>query len=254
MTSMHARDIPVWMASWVIWRLLPRRASMKMAEFAFTEAGSGLDMLAAVEETPRRDLRLRYYQHALDELQHSVLFRDAAKALAPNRSRVDAVLDDSGYISQQGINTKDTLFTRLDETEFLAFVWVHELRGAQQFALYSDLLKHDADMTAMFARIARDERFHISYSRAELDRLAEAGASKAVRKAILSVRWSRLKQAWLRFARNLGDLVANLWLALFYLLAVGPFSLIARISERPAVGILPPESDRPARERALELG
>ena len=70
------RRLPFLALSWVIWRLWPGRAATKMAEFSHTEAGSGLDMLAATEETVRPELRARYFRHALDELEHARLFRE----------------------------------------------------------------------------------------------------------------------------------------------------------------------------------
>lgn len=242
---------PLWALSYVIWRALPGRAATKMAEFSHTEAGSGLDMLAAVEETERRGLRLRYYRHALDELRHSRLFRERAAALSTDRSRARAVMDDSDYILEHGINTRRSLFSTLGEAEFLAFVWVHELRGAEQFEVYADLLKADAATAAMFDEIARDERFHIAYSRAELARVAEPAAA---RKAVWRVRGRRLWQGWMRFSHRLGELVAGLWLTLLYVGVIGPFSILARLSERRPVGLVPPADARPAAERAREMG
>lgn len=246
-------DRPLWALSWLIWRVLPGRASTKMAGFSHTEQGSGLDMLAAVHQTPRRDLRRKYYRHALDELKHSAMFAKRARALATSWSRADAVLQDSGFIQSQGINDKETLFEKYDEIEFLAFVWVHEKQGARQFALYADLLSDDADTSVMFEEIARDERFHIAYSRQELDRYADKGEASAVRSAVWRVQWRRLWQGWLRFSHNLGAVVSGFWLSIMYLLFFGPFSVIARLTERATGGLQPVEQDRDAVSRAAEM-
>lgn len=241
--------------SWLVWRLVPGRAATKMAEFSHTEAGSGLDMLAAVEETPRPELRARYFRHALDELRHARLFRERAVALAEARGRAggaapgraQAVLDDAGYIAAQGIRGTESLFGQLGELEFLAFVWVAEKRGAEQFDVYADLLRDDAATTAMFAEIARDERFHIAYSRAELDRYAAGGARGDVRWAVARVRARRVWQAWLRFTRDLGNVVSAAWLGVLYFLVLGPFSLVARRAERRVRGfVTPPPGPAPA--------
>ena len=147
-----------------------------MAGFSHTEAGSGLDMLAAAEETPRRDMRAKYFRHALDELKHARMFKHRALVLAGDgKNRTRAMLEDSNFIREHGINQADSLFSQLGEMEFLAFVWIAEQRGAQQFDVYADLMKDDADTREMFAEIADDERFHIAYSRAELDRYESAG-------------------------------------------------------------------------------
>ncbi len=247
------RSVPVFLLSWVTLRLRPRRSSMKMAEFSHTELGSGLDMLAAVEETPRREMRARYFQHALDELKHSVLFSKRAVALDPDPDRTRAVLSDSGYITSQGINSKESLFSSMEELDFLAFVWVHEVYGEHQFGLYARLLKDDPQAQAMFTEIARDERFHVTYSRAELDRYAKT-QPWAVRWAVFKVRARRGWQWWLRRTRNFGEFMSRLWLSLFYALVVGPFALIARFARPDDPGWVGASARLPAVERARQLG
>lgn len=247
-TSRPARawtEIPLYAVSWIVFKLVPGRAAAKLAEFSHTEAGSGLDMLAAVEETPRPELRLRYFRHALDELNHSVLFRRRAGLWSKGKGRAQAVLDDAEYIGTHGIRQKDSLIRELGELEFLAFVWVHEKRGAEQFQVLSDLLQDDRDTQVMFAEIARDERFHIAYSRAELDRYRKQGQGWAVRTAVTRVWGRRYLQAWLRLSRELGNFMAGLWLGLIYLFMVGPFSLLARHAEREQRGFLRPGPDSP---------
>lgn len=234
---------------------IPGRPAAKMAGFSHTEHGSGLDMLSAAERTPRRDLRAKYFQHALDELQHARLFQERARALAPVRSRAQAVLEDSGFILSHGIRGVKTLHEQLGELEFLAFVWIHERNGARQFDIYADLMREDPDSSRMFEIIAKDERFHIAYSRRELDQAIKAGQEKAVRWAVLRVRTRALYQIWLRFARVLGDTVAGVWLGLLYYVLVGPFSLIVRSTEVATAGFAPPSPrlTRPA-EHAREQG
>ena len=59
---LERRDWLLWTISQVVWRI-PGRGSRKMAGFSHTEAGSGLDMLSAAEETPRRDMRANSIGH-----------------------------------------------------------------------------------------------------------------------------------------------------------------------------------------------
>lgn len=223
----------------LVWRW-PGRPAAKMAGFSHTEYGSGLDMLSAVQETPRRELRAKYYQHALDELIHSQLFRERAQKLSSSKSRAQAVLNSADFILSHGIRGSTPLFRQMTEIEFLAFVWLHERRGAQQFDIYAELMQDDDESRQMFERIAKDERFHISYSRRELDKAIKAGHGKAVKKAIFKIRSRRLYQAWLRFGRSLGTVVSGLWLGLIYLLLIGPFSLIAKSSESKKLGFQSP--------------
>ena len=108
---LEQRDWLLWAISSVVWRI-PGRDSAKMAGFSHTEAGSGLDMLAATEETERRDMRAKYFRHALDELKHARLFRDRALALASaKKNRTRAVLDDANFIRDHGINQSESLFS-----------------------------------------------------------------------------------------------------------------------------------------------
>ena len=211
--------------SGLVWRL-PGAAARKMAEFSHVEAGSGLDMLAATEHESEPMLRRKYYRHALDELKHASMFRERARALADNGSRAHAVLEDTGYIAERGIRSLTPLVEQLSQAEFFAFIWLHERAGATQFDFYAELLRHDADSTQMFEEIARDERFHIAYSRAELDRLADGGTS--VRVALFRTRAREVWQAWTRLTSALGERVAGVWLSTLYFLVIGPCALLAR--------------------------
>jgi bacterioferritin (cytochrome b1) len=213
-----------------------------MAGFSHTEAGSGIDMLAATEETGRRELRAKYFRHALDELKHASMFKHRALALSTSdsKNRTQAMLQDSNFIQDHGINTSASLFSTISELEFLAFVWVAECRGAEQFDVYSDLMSEDPASCAMFQEIANDERFHIAYARAELDRYAEAGQAKAVRSAIFRVKRRRFLEAWLRFSVVLGDTMSKLWLGLLYIFVVGPSSVFAKLTEKQSVGFVTP--------------
>ena len=247
--SLLARDWPLWVVSSVVWRL-PGKTSLKLAGFSHTEQGSGLDMLAATEETERREMRARYFRHALDELKHAVMFKNRAADLAPKaKTRTTAVLDDSAFITSHGINQSESLFQQLGELEFLAFVWVAEKRAVEQFDVYTDILKKDTETVGLFNEIFGDERFHVSYSRAELDRYAADGQEKEVRQAIFRVKRRRVLEIWLRFSRVLGDFMSQLWLGILYFLVIGPSSVFAKVLERDHTGFVTPE---PALGTAME--
>lgn len=219
----------------IIWRL-PGQGARKMAEFSHVEAGSGLDMLAAAEACADPLLRKKYFLHAMDELKHSRLFRERALALSASsggRDRaVEAVLDDAGFIPSHGIREIEPLYLQHGELEFLAFVWLHERAGASQFAVYAELMQ-EPEARAMFDEIARDERFHIAYSRAELERRMREGPElrRAVWRAVLAVRLRDAWQAWGRLAFRMGDFMSGLWLGLLYWVVVTPFALVARRRE-----------------------
>jgi hypothetical protein len=222
---------------------------MKMAEFSHTEFGSGQDMLAATWACQESGMRRKYYLHALDELKHARLFHERAKALAEargGRTRVEAVLEDSGYIGDHGITSSEPLYLSLPETEFLAFVYLHEESGALQFAVYADLMKDDPASTRMFDEIARDERFHISYSRAELERRRKNQQEREVNAALWAVRLRGFWQAWGRMTHTFGRFMSKLWLGVLYFVILGPFALVAKARERVSGGILASDPIGPA--------
>ena len=101
------------------WSSAKRQARL-MSKFAATERGSSYDMLAALEKTQYRELRLKYLHHALDEARHARLFRERALSLGVDREL--AALVDIGYLTEQGIIGEETLIERFGEIEFLAFV------------------------------------------------------------------------------------------------------------------------------------
>jgi len=223
--------------SWLVFKI-PGRPAAKMAEFSHTEAGSALDMIAATELTSRADLRAKFFRHALDEHKHARLFAERAIALSGDDVRVRAMVEDSTFIVSRGIRSKVALHEQLSDVEFFAFIWVHELIGARQFDIYSALMQNDETSTAMFREIGRDERFHIAYSRAELDRMIAGGRAREVRKAIFLTRFRRVRNAVLRGSRRFGELMSGIWLTIAYFGILGPFALISRATERNAEGFV----------------
>jgi len=211
------------LASELAWRL-PGRPIKMLTGFSQAERGSLYDMLAAVEQTTRRDLRLKYFRHAMDEARHAGVFLERARALG-GMSRTQAVIADAGYLTRMGIVGGETLFERKGELDFLAFVAVAEADAIEQFGVYLDRALPDAGTQAALREILKDERFHASYSRAAL----ETYDPEAVKAALSKVRWDRLKETWMRFSVALGGVVSGVWLSLIYLTLVAPFALLGRL-------------------------
>ena len=216
-------------ASEISWRL-PGWPVKLLTSFSQAERGSCYDMLAAVEQTERRDLRVRYFRHAMDESRHAGLFLKRAREMG-GMDRTQAVVADAGYLTDHGIVGGQTLIERMGERDFLAFVHVAEADAVEQFNVYLDRDLPDEDTTAMLQRILKDERFHVSYSRAALDYYRKKGEDAEVERAMRQVRLNRLKEGWLRFSVNLGHFVGSLWLTLMYVVLVGPFRIFARVEE-----------------------
>jgi len=226
-----------WLFSWAVWKIPARRAA-KMAEFSHTEEGSSLDMLAAAEaEDVRSNLRRKFFVHALDEHKHARWFADRATELSVAQKPARRILEDVNYIREHGIRGEKSLYQQLGILEFLAFVWLQERQAGRQFGVYVKLLDDDPVSAALFESVKEDERFHTNYSRLELDRMSLAGQKDAVRRAIRNVRVRGITQAWLRFGRGLGELMAYLWVILLFLL-LAPFALAGRFLEKRARGLV----------------
>ncbi len=212
-------------ASEVSWRL-PGRPQRLLAAFALAERGSMLDMLAAVEATDRRELRKKYFLHALDEGRHALVFAERVRALG-QLGRAEAAIEDSGKLVEAGIVGGRTLFERLGEPEFLTFVYVAEADAVEQFRVYLDRGLPDTRTQDELRGILKEETFHVSYSRAEVDRYRKEGLP--VDWWATRLRLRRLWEGWLRFSRDFGAVMSAFWLGVLYLLVMAPFRLLARL-------------------------
>jgi hypothetical protein len=209
------------------WRLPARRRRLLLA-FSRAEQGSALDMLAAVRTTPRRDLRLKYFRHAMDEWRHSGLFRQAA-AQQGGLDAAESGREEAGLLLEHGIVGGRTLFERMGEHDFLAFVYVAESDAVEQFDVYRTNDLPDEHTRLMLPAILKDEAFHVSYSRQELLSAQDEPVPIERVPAVRRVRWNRLKEGWLRFSRDTGVVVGSVWLSALYVLVIAPFRLVARL-------------------------
>ncbi|MBM4391491.1 MAG: ferritin-like domain-containing protein [Deltaproteobacteria bacterium] len=224
----YLRKAMLTVASEVAWRL-PGWPARFVTSFADSERASGIDMLAAAEHTERGDLRRKYFLHALDESKHAALFLSRAMALGGNKERARAALDDSGTLQRHGTVEGRSMFERLGEMEFLAFVWVAEADAVEQFGVYLERQLPDPETHATLQAILKDEHFHVSYSRQELDRFRKQGQVAEVEWSLFRVRRDRWLGAWLRFSREFGVIVSGLWLGLAYAAMLGPFRGLAAL-------------------------
>jgi rubrerythrin len=215
------------MTGQLTWRV-PSWTTRLLTSFSQAERGSAYDMLAACEQTERREMRKVYFHHALDESRHAGLFRDRVQALG-GLSRSQAAVMDAAYLANHGIVTETSLFRQMGELEFLAFVHLAERDGKETFEVYVDLELPDPDTITMLRDIIQDEKFHTSYSKKELERYTRQGRGDEVKAALKRVKRNRLFEAWLRGSRQIGDVVSGLWLLLLYGIVVAPFRILARL-------------------------
>jgi len=235
----------------VSWRL-PGWPVRLLTAFSQAERGSFYDMLAAAEATDKPDLRRKYFEHALQESNHHALFKERIAALGGGKTRAERAAEEAGYLNDSGIVGGVTLYERLGELDFLAFVHVAEAQALEQFHVYCDRELPDPDTIHMLRTIMPDEKFHLTYTLRELKRRAKQGEEREVKWALFKVRWRRAWEAWLRFARDFGHFMSTLWLSLIYGLLVPPFRLAARLETG---GWQSPRADkRPLVARARSQG
>jgi rubrerythrin len=214
-------------APWV-WRT-PKRVAAKLEGFAATEAGSALDMLKAAELTEDPELRWLFFRHAMDEARHAQLFGEAARKLSgdvrPQRSEYNLIHA-----------TRQNLFERLGLVRFIAFVYLAERRGEAQFRGLQEHFADDPELQNLFARIGKDEKFHVAYSHRLLAEWRASGKGGEVRRALWTVRGKRALDAWRRSGRLLGDVLARVMLTLVYLVVLPLFVVVQRLAEPARAG------------------
>jgi hypothetical protein len=196
-----------------------------LASFSETERGSAADMLAAAELTTRRDLRRKYFIHALDEARHARLFARRAGEFGAEQERARAAIADTNTLQAHGIVGGRSLFERYGELEFLAFVHRSEALAVEQFGVYQELRLLDDKTDLLLRDIVRDEHFHVGYSRVELDRYTREGQASEVTWALRKVFWRRPWEAWMRVSVQIGHVVTSFWMTMLYLIVVAPFKL-----------------------------
>jgi len=210
-----------------IWRD-PGRRLEKLRRFGETEIDGGRDILRAAELTPDPLLRRLYMLHAIDEHRHGLLFRKRAATLTrelPADSRPTA---DGGWIAPAGHGLDDLEVAEERDDTMLAFLHVAEKAAARRFAVYRDVMEHDADTRAIFEDILHDELFHMNYTLTQLVRVSP----ERHRRHLWRARFSRLWKAYLRVAAAIGSAMGGVILTIQYFVLLPPFALLAKRAGR----------------------
>jgi len=206
-----------------VWHDELRRAR-KLLSFAATEADGGRDLARAAELTSDALLRRLYLRHALDEQHHAALFEARGRAiLAGLPARATPAFEANWFApGERGLD--DLRVERERDDSLLAFLHVSEKAAAGRFALYRDVLADDVATSAMFARILRDEIFHMNYTRKQLARIAP----RRDRKRLWRARAGRIWKAYLRAAVALAAVLGTVMLLVQYFVVLPVFALLAR--------------------------
>ncbi len=194
------------------------RAGSKLLSFAATESGSALDMFKAAELCPDPKQRRLFFRHALDEARHAKMFLQAAEELELTR------LNEYDRVRA----TRQNLYRSMDPIEFVAFVHLAEKMGEAHFLALFSHFKGQPNLEQLFAKIAKDERFHVSYSARLLQEWRKEGRGKEVRRALQKVQWTGAWRAWRRAGRRIGDLLSRAVINALYFTVVPVFALLCK--------------------------
>ncbi len=203
----------------------PRRAARLLYGFARTEEQSQLELRQAARACTDDRRRARYLRHALDESRHAQAFAEHAQELARTAG-------DLGFPRPSA--SSESLYERLGELRFLAFVHAGERRGRIEFETYARLLRRRGANTlaSLFESLVQDERQHEAYSARLLEELAGVAGARS------AVRWARRWEAWRGFRRRGRALAGALYGATMLLVyvALAPFGLSVRLLSQPTRG------------------
>jgi rubrerythrin len=222
--------------SWV-WRD-PVRRGHRLLRFAEVEADGGRDLARAAELTPDPKLRRLYLRHAADEQRHSEMFRRRGSALLAGNPAAAGWQPDWLAPGERGLDDVEVEEGR--DGPLLAFLHLSEAAAARSFRTYHAAVGADAETRDVFARILKDENFHMSYTRHELGRVAPKKQGWLLWKA----RLGRLWKGYLRFAVALAGLIGGVILTLQYFILLPVFALGAKRAARKE-----PQGWAPARDK-----
>ena len=215
----------------------------KLFGFGETETDGGRDILRAAELTSDPHLRRLYLEHAIDEFRHGVLFHQRAGTILrelPGGSKSGWRPD---WLTPGGHGLDDFQVDRDSDAATLAFLHLSEKAAASRFMVYRDLMQHDRPTRAVFEEILHDERFHMSYTQAQLIRLSPERHHRHLWRA----RLSRLWKGYLRLATALASAISVLILTIQYFVLLPPFAWFAKRAARrdpPGWSPVSPERNR----------
>jgi rubrerythrin len=208
----------------LLWRDAAARGR-RLLRFAEVEADGGRDLVRAAELTPDTVLRRLYLAHARDEHRHAELFRERGLALLHGQSALRGAAGFEPHWLTPGERGLDDLrVEQQDDATLLAFLHLSERAAARDFAVYSAALSRDPETRAVFENVLRDETFHMTYTAAQLKRVAPATHGRL----LWSARFNRLWKSFLRFMSGIANLMGTTMLLIQYFVLLPPFVWLAR--------------------------
>ena len=224
-----------------IWRH-PARRARKLLNFAETEADGGRDLVRAAELTADPTLRRLYVVHAADEDHHAELFRARGTALLRSLPSRQSEFLQWSWVAPGERGLDDLKVHAESDASLLAFLHLSEKSAAGHFAAYLQALQDDPPTHAVFQEILKDERFHMSYTLAQLTRLEP----KRYGALLWRARLNRLWKAYLRGMSAIAGIIGTVVLTVQYFLLLPFFAFLAKRAERrEPKGWVPLPPERP---------
>ncbi len=209
-----------------VWADAHRRAR-KLLTFAVTEADGGRDLSRAAELTADPRLRALFLRHADDERRHAELFLARGRSLLSEVARGGRPPFEANLLAPGERGLDDLRVDEERDASLLAFLHLSEKAAAGRFASYRDVIPDDGTRE-VFRRVLRDEVFHMSYTRTQLERVAPGRH----RHQLWLARASRLWKGYLRAASAVAGLLGSVVLVLQYFLVLPVFALLAKRAAR----------------------
>jgi hypothetical protein len=209
-----------------VWRDADRSAR-KLLTFAATDADGGRDLSRAAERTSDPLLRRLFLRHAADEQRHADLFRARGRTILAHLGSRRAGRFEGRWITPGERGPDDLRVEAAGDPSLLAFLHLSERAAAGRFAVYRDVIG-DAATREVFQRVLQDEVFHMSYTRAQLERIVPEHHGRHLWRA----RAVRLWKAYLRVAMAIAGAIGTLVLLAQYFLVLPVFAALAKRAAR----------------------
>ncbi len=180
------------------------RKIQTLESFSQTETDAGESILRAIRHVVDPNLHAHLERHAHDELRHGDLFRMRAqelRTLNPDTSSILNKPDKLYKLLNKNVNTEfnshgfftSDCFEKQGEINYIAMLHIAEKKAEKAFVVHRNLNKNDPETYAIFTKILKDERYHVSYTSKFLRQWRNDGRAKKVSTALSLARGSRVR-------------------------------------------------------------
>jgi rubrerythrin len=194
------------------------RTARHLFAFALAEHESMLELRAAAALSASPERRALYLRHALDEDRHATTF-------AAHSGELRRALGKPAYGHPR--TDCESLYERLGEEGFLAFVHRGEQRGRAQFQAYVKFFaaRGDDKLRALFTALIPDEQGHESYTHRLL--VEVSGGERQARRALRKMAVREAFRRWRRAGQGIARIVYAVGMLVLYATLL-PFAFIVR--------------------------